>query len=531
MSTRGRILSLFSSEDGARTETLDRARQCARLTKPWILPEIGRSEGDRLYVNNQSLGSRGVSIVAGKLLLALFPPDQPWFAIDLEPEFQHNPDIPDDFKNAVQYRLWLQQLQIAATLESSSLESVSRPGVGFRVGQHHSIMQMVVTGDTLEEITDDYKVEVHRRDRYVTVRDDAGCVMFHIVRKRVDPLTLTEEDWSKAQIDPEVRQRPVSQRMMDLYTMHEWQPRTNTWVIRQEVNGYEFRTSEEPVSRLISTPFELITGENAGHGLVEQNFGDLATLDALRAKQREAIGNMARMVPVLDGSSAIDEDDLLRPSGEPIRGRVVGGVVQDAAFLQTNKNADIASVSQYIELLARDLAKAFMMESAVQPQKDRVTARQIDTITEEVQGALGGLFIPISEHKTLPILRRVRWMMKRDGLIPAMKKEAERMVRYRVLTGLPALARQATVGRVISFAQVVASLGPQAMARINEGVLIRMVERANNFYEPGLVKSDEQVQQEQQAAIRAQAQMAANEQLAKTAGKVVETTAGAGIGA
>lgn len=531
MSTRGRIASLFSSEDGTRTDDLNRARDCARLTKPWILPQLGRTEGDKLYVNNQSLGSRGVSIVAGKLLLALFPPDQPWFTIDLEPEFQFNPDIPDDFKNAVQYRLWLQQLQIAATLESASLVSAARPGVGFRVGQHHSIQQMIVTGDTLEEITDDYKVEVHRRDRYVTCRDDSGCVIYHIIKKRVDPLTLTDEDWSKANLDPDLRQKPAAQRMLDLLTLHEWQPRSDSWVVRQEVNGYEIRESEEPVSRLISTPFELVTGENYGHGLVEQNFGDLATLDSLRSKQREAIGNMARMVPVLDTASAMDEDDLLRPSGQPIRGRVMAGQVQDAAFLQTNKNADIASVSQYIELLARDLAKAFMMESAVQPQKDRVTARQIDTITEEVQGALGGLFIPISEWKTLPILRRVRWMMQRDKLIPPMKQEAERMIRYRVLTGLPALARQATIGRVISFAQVVASLGPQAMARINEGVLIRMVERANNFYEPGLVKSDEQMEKERQDAIRMQGQMVAQEQLAKTAGSVVETAASAGVGA
>jgi hypothetical protein len=514
-----------------RTDELNRARECARLTMPWILPEENRTVGTRLFTNNQSLGSRGVSVVAGKLLMALFPPDQPWFGIDLSPEFQYNSDIPADFKQAVADRLWLQQLQIAATIESSDLLTVSRPGVGFRIGQHHSIMQMLVTGDTLEELTDDYKIEVHRRDRYVTKRDDAGCVLYHIVKKRIDPVELSQEDWVAAKLDPEIRRRPVSQRMLDLYTYHEWQHSAGGWVIKQEVNGYEIRVSEEAVSRLISTPFQLVTGENYGHGLVEQNGGDLASLDFLTAKLREAVGNMARMVPVLDSASAMDEEDLVRPSGEVIRGRVNGGAVQDAAFLQSNKHADVAAVSQYIQLLSRDLAKAFLLESAVQPQKERVTARQIDTITEEVQGALGGLFIPISEHKTLPILRRVRWQMKRDGLIPAMKKEAERMVRYRVLTGLPALARQATIGRVVNFAQTVAALGPQAMARIDEGVLIRMLERANNFYEPGLVKTNEQVAAEQQQAIRAQAQIAANEQIAKTAGNVVETAAGAGVGA
>lgn len=529
MSTRGRIAGIFSSEDGQRTESLNRARECARLTKPWILPMQGRTEGSRLWVNNQSLGSRGVSVVAGKLLMALFPPDQPWFTVDLHPEFQYDPTIPDGFKQVVANRLWLQQLQMAATLESADLVSQSRIGVGFRVGQHHSIAQMLVTGDTLEELTDDYKIEVHRLDRYVTSRDDSGMVLYHVVKKRIDPMTLSEDDWSKAQLDPELKQKPASQRMLDLYTWHEYQPQSKTWVIRQEINGYEFRESEEPVSRVISTPFELITGEKYGHGLVEQNAGDLSTLDTICAKQREAIGAMARMVPMLDTASSVDEDDLLRPSGEVIRGRVSAGEVQDVAFLQTKKNADIASVTAYIQLLARDLGKAFLLESAVQPQKERVTARQIDTITEEVQGALGGLFIPVSENKTLPILRRLRWQMQRDKLIPPMKPEAEKMVRYRVLTGLPALARQAALGRVMSLAQVIAALGPQAMARINEGVLIRLLERAHNFYEPGLIKSDEQVAKERQDAIRAQTQLAVGEQAAKTGGALIENAA-AGTG-
>lgn len=531
MTTRGRLASLFSSEDGDRTDTLEIARECARLTVPWMLPEDGRTEGEKLHRNNQSLGGKGVGNLQGKLLLALFPPDHPFFEITLDPEFQYDPSIPDEFKQGFAQRLWLQQLQMTATIESAQIVSGGRRGVGHRVAQHHSIGQMIVTGDTLDEITDDYTVKVHRRDRYVTRRDDTGCVLYHITKESIDPLSLTDDDLVKAQVDmKDLRQKPARQRMMSLHTRHEWQPRSNSWVIEQEVNGYIIRTSEEPEPRVFSTPFELITGENYGHGFVEKNLGDLKTLDTMKAKLREAIGNMARMVPVIDPSSSIQESDLLRPSGEPIRGRVSAGVVQDVALFQTNKNADITAVAQYVASLELSLAKAFLLESALQPQKERVTAMQISRIAEEVDGATGGLYIPISENKHLAQLRRYRWQMQRDGLLPTLTKGAEKAVRFRVLTGLSALAQQAKMGRMLNFAQTIAAMGPQAMARIDEGVLAQVLQRASNIYEPGLIKSDERMAQDQQQAIRAQAQVAANEQIAKTAGKVVETAAaGAGV--
>lgn len=530
MTTRGRIASLFSSEDGNRTDTLDIARQCARLTTPWILPDEARTEGERLFRQNQSLGKRGVANLQGKLLLALFPPDHPFFQIELDPEFLYNPNIPPGFKQAVADALWLQQLQITATLESSHIRSQGRPGVGFRVGQHHSLGQMIVTGDTLDELTDDYTTKVHRRDNYITRRDGSGCVLFHITRESIDPLSLSEADMLAAQLSlKELKEKPAGSRMMNMFTRHEWNFRSQTWVIEQEVNGYVVRTSEEPESRVFSTPFELITGENYGHGFVEGLLGDLQTLDTTRAKLREAIGNMARMVPVIDPSSSTQEEDLLRPSGEPIRSRVVNGMPTEIGMLQSQKQADISSVAQYVASLQSDLAKAFLLESAIQPQKERVTAAQVGRIAEEVEGATGGLYIPISENKHLPLLRRVRWQMKRDGLLPAMKQEAERMVRFKVLTGLSALAQQARLNRILTLSQAMAAIGPAGMARIDEGVLARELERASNLYAPGLVKSDQQVEQDQQKAIRAQAQVAANEQIAKTAGKVVETAvAGAG---
>jgi hypothetical protein len=531
MKKNGRLASLFALEDGNRTDTLDIARQCARLTTPWILPEDARTEGEKLFRQNQSLGNRGVANLQGKLLLALYPPDYPFFQITLDPEFQYDPSVPAEFKQQIADRLWLQQLQIAATLESATVVSQSRPGAGFRVAQHHSIGQMIVTGDSLEEITDDYKFKVHRRDNYVTRRDGSGNVIYHVTRESIDPMSLSEADLLKAELSPgELREKSAQSRMMNMLTIHEWNYQSRTWVIEQEINGHIIRTSEEPESRVFSTPFQLITGENYGHGFVEGLAADLLSYDTLCAKHLQAVGTMVRMVPVIDPSSSTQESDLTRPSGEPIRSRVSGGQVQDIAFLQTQKNGDLIPVNQRMDKLEANIAKAFLLESAIQPQKERVTAAQIGRIAEEVEGATGGLYIPISEGKHLPLLRRVRWQMKRDGLLPAMPERAEKMVRFKVLTGITALAQQARMGRILTLTQAMAAISPNGLSRIDEGVLARELERASNIHAPGLVKSDERMEQDQQKAIRAQAQVAANEQIAKTAGKVIETAAaGAGV--
>ena len=52
---------------------LDRARLCAALTIPAILPREGHTKHSILPTPYQSLGARGVRTLASKLLLSMFP--------------------------------------------------------------------------------------------------------------------------------------------------------------------------------------------------------------------------------------------------------------------------------------------------------------------------------------------------------------------------------------------------------------------------------------------------------------------------
>ena len=70
--------------DGQRTMGLERARKCAALTIPSLLPPEGLTEEDQLPQPYSSVPARGVTNMASKILSAMLPlNDAPFFKFEL----------------------------------------------------------------------------------------------------------------------------------------------------------------------------------------------------------------------------------------------------------------------------------------------------------------------------------------------------------------------------------------------------------------------------------------------------------------
>ena len=67
-----------------RQQFLDRARQCAELTLPTLIPPEGHTHTTKYYTPWQGIGARGVNTLASKLLLALLPPNAPFFKLQVD---------------------------------------------------------------------------------------------------------------------------------------------------------------------------------------------------------------------------------------------------------------------------------------------------------------------------------------------------------------------------------------------------------------------------------------------------------------
>lgn len=521
MST-GSIRAQFANEDAARQQSLDRARLCASVTKPWVLPELDHQEDQELAEPYQSIGSRGITNLEGKMLLALYPPDAPWFSLEPTPEAAA--DLSDEELEKVNQVLFERAVIIQAVIESSGINADDPNPTGFRTAKRKSLSQLLITGDTLERLHDDFQITVYRRDQYTTRRDTEGRVLWHCIREQIHPDTLTDAQKQAADLtEDKLKDNAGRPKMLDLYTRVSWNHRDRNWTIEQEVNEKIVNRSVEPVSPYISTPFELVAGEHYGRGFVEQNLGDLRSYDKLEERLLDFAAMASKHHPAIDHGSDVQARDLEKPTGTVIRCRVQNGQVQDVGILKLDKITDFQVVFQTAERKRGDLGAAMLVQSASVRDSERTTATEVTEVTiRELEGALGGFYAPIADSQQMGTVRRVAYVLERDKKLPPLRKG---MVRVNILTGLAALARERRLSRIMGVLEILAKLGEAATARINLDVLIGVLVRYAHVIERGLIKTKEQVEEELRRAMAAQAEAAATEQAIKTTGAIVENAA------
>ena len=533
----GEIAAQFMTDDGSRTESLDRARLCAALTKPGVLPPRDQDSDSKLPESYQSIGAWGVTNFVGAMHSATFPAGLPWFMFTLAPEIEFNPTISNETKQDFLNDMFAFQVSIQAMLDSSHLddqENGNKRAAAFFSRQYASLTQLAITGDTLEQVMDDYRIKVFRRDKYVTKRDSCGDILYHIILEECDPLDcMTDVQIQNAHLDKaQLKEKPVCERLMPMHTMVEWQPWTRTWVIRQEVNGFVCNTSQESVTPYLCTPYELVAGENYGRGFVEQSLGNLRSLNNLKKRMLEFAAMCSKFHIMPDQNCMIDRNDFKADSGTIIEGgRVGAGALQDVALFKVDKYPDFKVVESTIAQISGELARAMQIESEITPAKERTTAYQVQRVQAQLQSATGGMFSTIQDEKHIPLIRRLVHMARRDRVL---QKWPDRSVRIDVLTGLAAVSKQAKLGNVLGALDVLARVNPNIVQRFNDQVLIDTIMRYSNIHEPGLVRSDKEMAAEQQKAIAANIQNAAGEKAVDVAGNIAEaslTQAATGVAA
>ena len=80
----GTLAKRYSQLEAERDTFLERGREAAKLTIPTLLPDEGHSSTTRYATPYQGIGARGVNNLASKLLLALLPPNSPFFRLTID---------------------------------------------------------------------------------------------------------------------------------------------------------------------------------------------------------------------------------------------------------------------------------------------------------------------------------------------------------------------------------------------------------------------------------------------------------------
>jgi hypothetical protein len=120
-------------------------------------------------------------------------------------------------------------------------------------------------------------------------------------------------------------------------------------------------------------------------------------------------------------------------------------------------------------------------------------------LSQELEAALGGLYSILSQEFQLPLVTRLMDRMSKKGRLPKLPKD---IVKPTVVTGVEALGRGNDLNRLDMFlAGANQVVGPEAVAQyVNVGDYFKRRATALGIETEGLIKSDEELQQQMQQA-------------------------------
>lgn len=478
---------------------LDRARECAFYTLPSLILPEGHTSQDELPTPYQSLGARGVNNLASKLLLTLLPPSSPFFRLTVA---QHLIDAMqnDDEKNQFDQALSRIEQIIMTAIENRAI----------RVDVFAGLKHLIVAGNVLLYFPRKVNMRVFALDQYVASRDCEGNLQEIIIREKIAIDALPEEI-QQSVLDLERKDREGADVDFDDevdiytriclgedYTADDSTPANpNRWYVHQEVKGIRVPHSDGnyPKDKLpwMALRWTHVHGEPYGRGHCEEFLGDLRSLETLSKAIVQAAALAARCVFVRNPNGILDAEDLENAEN----GEVIDGTAEDVATLQTEKQADMTIARQSADEIGQRLAFAFLLNSAIQRNGERVTAEEIRYMANELEDALGGVYSVMSLEFQLPLVELVWNQLAASGDLPALPDG----VTPTIVTGVDALGRSHQLARLRTFMQtLVSDIGPQYASQfVNPSVYATLVATALGLDAPGLVRSQQEIQAQMQA--------------------------------
>jgi hypothetical protein len=511
----GRVAKRFERLSSERSPFIQQAHDSAKLTIPNIFPEAtgrrtSRNQGRKNPTPWQSVGARGVNNLASKLLLALLPPNTPFFRYLVEERILEalNPEGRSQLVN----RLGQIETGIVEDLEATA----------FRVHMFEALRHLIVTGNFLVHFPPKGSAKGFPLDRYVVKRDPEGSMVELVVHEELDFETL--EARVKEIVERKLPKEDQKDRLpISLYT-RVWRE-DGIFRTEQEALGETVPRSHGtyPLDVVPWLPLRFIAveGDDYGHSFVSEYLGDLQSLETLRRALVEGSAAAARVLFLVKPGRSTNPRVLEEAPNLGIR----VGDADDVTILRLEKAADFNVARQVAEEIKNDLSFAFLMNSAIQRNGERVTAEEIRTLAEELEDTLGGVYSLLSLELQLPLVKIKQNQMAKQGKIPRLSPKD---VRPQIATGLDAIGRGHELQRLKLFeADIISAsqVSPEVPQRIDWGAWLKRMATARGISVPDLFKSEQQLAQEAEATRQATVAATVGPEMARGAREVAVQSA------
>ncbi len=474
---------------------LERARTNAQLTIPSLLPPEGYNGSTKLHQPELGLGARCVTHLSSKVMAAMLPPGGSVFRLSVPPEILLRNGL-DSLDADTERGLSLTEKLIHSEIERRQWRQI-----------FSLVLEMlIVTGNVLLMIQRGNTLRAFRLDQYVVVRAPDGSLLELLIEEKVATETLPP------------RARPLLAQMSrpdDHTTVYTHIRRSDKhWdvyqeIARQTVPGSAGQYALDALPYLPLRWTELI-GEDYGRSKCDDHEPDLRFANGLAKAVADGAALAARNV-VLQRPNAAGGINLRRKLAAARNGEVLTGNPEDITYLQFGNAPGMQFAAAQLDQVKREIAEAFLLNSAVRRNAERVTAYEVREMIGELEGTLGGIYARLAGELMYPLIRRLMVHMRADGAMPDLP---EGLLDLTVLVGIEALGREAEVQRALQALQVVQQMPPEVAAYVKAEELFNRALTGMGF--ANCTRSTQEVQQIQQQQAMMQAMAGAAPDMAST---------------
>lgn len=472
-------------------------KDCAQLTLPYIFPDSDMDASETMPTPFNSLGPTAVNALASKLLLTLLPPTGPFFR--LLPNEKILAEIEPQEQEILEKEL--------SDVEQQVVEELNVQGL--RVPLYEAVKLLIVTGNALLYKVPKAGMKVFSAHQYVVKRDFIGNLTELIIKETMSYVSLPDKVKEQLEAEEETLADTADTKDIKLKNVSVFtritKTGTNKFTTWQEIkdvilNGSikEYKADDLPY---IPLRWSTINNEDYGRGLVEQYLGDLRSLEGLTQTIVEGSGIAAQFIFGLRPGSTLSVEDLNNAQNGEF---VLGDLEREVSVLQVNKGPDLQVPMQMIQQIEGRLSKAFLMVQGNIRDSERTTAAEVRATVGELESTLGGVYTVLASELQKPLLRLIL-----NEMAPAVLKVTD----VSITTGVSAISRERDYQNLNTMVGAISQFGPEAMAQyLNMGNYFSQIATSLGMDATALVKSDEQIQAEQQAAQEQEQAMMAQEQ-------------------
>lgn len=498
------LLDRFNKLDALRTSKLERGRYFSSLTIPSLLPPEEWTEQEALPQPYSSTAARGVTAMASRMLSALLPlNDMPFFKFELTSGAEPDPEVFSYMENL--------SYQVFNTLSSGNLRETI----------YQALQHLIVVGDVLLLMDDDFNFRLVRLDRYTCKRDVYGNLeeIIYIEFQSIGE----EEDYDDSSMLSVMHRRGYKKIYVNAKKGED------EWTLRKEdEDGNLIDEGVYQTPPFVALRWSGIPGENYGRSHCEDLIGDIKALESFTEGLIYGVTAASVFWMACDPAGMTELDDIVSsPTGSWVSAR--NGEVFTISPADTMQ-PQIAATQSGVDILRREIGRAFLLDSASIPSGERVTATAVRMIGQELEHVLGGAFSAIARDLMEPIVNRAVFLMLASGVIDQRLSDMfvkDGLLDVEIVTGLQALSRDSDLQKLMQMGEMVRNLPEQAAAMFKWDQYGKALITSLGFSPDSWIKSEEEVKAEQEAEQRRMMAMQAEQQGAMGMSQAVTETAAA----